>query len=79
MSQQRKPVERPIQPFHRISVPQDVFEAIVAPRKINVHAASFRLDKRWDIIISGSLQDVIDSARKPGERSADVLKRIVKQ
>lgn len=79
MNQQRKPVERPVQPFHRISVPQDVFVSIVAPRKINVMAASFRLDGRWDIIISGSLQDCIDTARKPGERSADVLKRIVKQ
>ncbi len=68
-----------IQPFTRISLAQDVFSALVPTKKLKVQACAARIDGRWDVIISGSMQDVIDSARQKGERSSDVLKRIIKQ
>lgn len=74
----RRPAEKRIVPFVRISVAQDVFETIIATRKIPVGATAIRPDGRWNIAISGSLQDVIDTARQPGERSSDVIKRLVK-
>lgn len=73
----KRKTEPRIQPFVRISVAADVFQTLVATKKVKAQAAAVRLDGRWDIIISGSMQDVIDTARKPGERSSDVLKRIV--
>ena len=54
-------------------------EQAVATGKIKVAQTAPRADGRWNIIISGSLMDAIDTARQKGERSSDVLKRIVKQ
>jgi hypothetical protein len=79
MKAQRKPAERPVVPFTRISVAADVYQSIVATGKIKVAQTAPRADGRWNIIISGSLMDAIDTARQKGERSSDVLKRIVKQ
>lgn len=72
----RKPEPR-IQPYGRISLAPDVFTAIVPNKLLKVQACAARLDGRWDVIISGSMQDVIDTARKRGERSSDVLKRLL--
>lgn len=73
----KRPVERRIQPYGRISLAPDVFAALVPTKLLKVQACATRLDSRWDVIISGSMQDVIDTARKPGERSSDVLKRLL--
>lgn len=73
----RRPIEKRISPFVRISLAPDVFKAIgtIAPIRI----AERRPDGRWNVAISGSLKDIIDTARQPGERSSDVLNRLVKK
>lgn len=73
----RRPTEKRITPFTRISVSPEVFREIGT--LIPYQLAARRPDGRWNLAISGSLKDVIDTARQPGERSSDVILRLVKK
>lgn len=74
---QRRPTEKRISPFVRVSVSPEVFREVgtLIPYKL----AARRPDGRWNLAISGSFKDVIDTARQPGERSSDVILRLVKK
>lgn len=72
-----KPKHQKQPPMYRLTLTAETFAAVVKDGTIKVKIALMRIDGKWDIGISMTAKDQIETAALPGENWSDTVKRMV--